>query len=63
MGGKLTAAREHLDTSGADIVEFTGFPDGLWQQIWSNNPSERRKRENRHRTDSACPRVVSVYLP
>jgi putative transposase len=35
----------------ADILAFTSFPEGLWQQIWSNNPNERLNREIR-RTDS-----------
>ena len=38
VDGKLPAAHEHLDNARADILAFTGFPEGLWQQIWSNNP-------------------------
>ncbi len=48
---ELPDAFEHLDNARADILAFTGFPDGLWQQIWSNNPNERLNREIR-RTDS-----------
>ena len=46
------SAHEHLDAARADIPAFTGFPEAVWQQIWSNNPNERLDREIRRRTDS-----------
>jgi putative transposase len=52
VDGKLPDAFEHLDAARADILGFTGFPEGLWQQIWSNNPNELLNREIRRRTDS-----------
>jgi transposase-like protein len=50
VDGKLPAAHENLDAARADILAFTGFPEGLWQQIWSNNPNERLNKEIRRRT-------------
>lgn len=32
------AVAAHLDAARADVLAFTGFPKGLWRQIWSNNP-------------------------
>ena len=50
--GKLPDVHEHLDTARADMLAFTAFPNGLWAQIWSNNPKERLNREIRRCTDS-----------
>lgn len=49
---KLPDVADHLDAARADILAFTSFPTEIWQQIWSNNPTERLSREIRRRTDA-----------
>ena len=49
---KLPDVAAHLDAARADILAFTSFPTEVWQQIWSNNPTERLNREIRRRTDA-----------
>lgn len=49
---KLPDVADHLDAARADILTFTSFPTEVWQQIWSNNPTERLNREIRRRTDA-----------
>lgn len=49
---KLPDVADHLDAARADILTFTSFPTEVWQQIWSNNPTERLSREIRRRTDA-----------
>jgi len=50
---KLPDAHNHLDAARADILAFTGFPEGLWQQIWSNNPSASTEKSAAAPTASA----------
>ena len=58
---KLSEVTNHLDQARADILASTQFPLGVWQQIWSNNPTERLNREmptphrqRRHLPQQSC---------
>ena len=51
FAGSFPKATAMMREAKTDVLAFTAFPKGHWQEIWSNNPIERLNKEIQRRAD------------